>query len=122
MAGFLRVAGGIIVAASLLFFVVLAITTPGGFLLALSMAFPSVVAGVMVAAFGSMLDELQSIRAASKKQVSLLEDLLLQGRQTNSGKPSLASLMPSKIECPDCKNLERPDAATCSRCGLRLNR
>ncbi|WP_425375847.1 zinc ribbon domain-containing protein [Rhizobium leguminosarum] len=24
--------------------------------------------------------------------------------------------------CPDCKSLQRPDATTCSHCGLRLSR
>jgi hypothetical protein len=121
MAGFLRVAGGIIVASALLFLGVAVLAGGAGLFFLLGTVFPSVLAGVMVSAFGAMLEELQQIRASSAKQISLLHDLVVRTDPVTSA-PSAATPHPTMMACPDCKSLQRADAVTCSNCGFRLNR
>jgi len=120
MAGFLRVAGGIIVASSFLFLAVAVLAGGATVIFLLGTVFPSILAGVMVSAFGAMLEELQQIRASSAKQISLLQDFVVRIGPAAPEAPS--SSQPSMMACPDCKSLQRADAATCSHCGFRLNR
>ncbi|TBE54500.1 zinc ribbon domain-containing protein [Rhizobium leguminosarum] len=122
MAGFLRIAGGFIVASSLLFLCVSLLAGGAGLFFLLETVFSSVLAGVMVSAFGAILAELEQIRSSSARQISVLEDLVARSPIATAAQYAVSPSQTSMTTCPDCKSLQRPDATTCSHCGLRLSR
>lgn len=75
---FLKIAGVVVIVVSLT--VGLQTTVPSfgwlGVILALQSAAPTVVAGIALAAFGSLLGQLKKIRLAAERQADLFQSLL----------------------------------------------
>lgn len=111
---FLEIVGIVIVLLTLLVAVVITANSGNANTLfyILPWAVPSVIGGVVLAAFGSMLEQLKAIRAATEFQADRIR-----AAELRSVTPTKSELPSHMKTCPQCKNAVRSDANVCSYCG-----